>query len=352
MNGPGVYHRLSGQDGGDLRVIVVGVGNAGCRMASLVADQVGPGVDVTCIDTDSACLRRVQRARRVLIGETTTHGFGAGRDPEVGRDAALENYGRIGSVVERAKLVIVLTGLGGGTGSGASPVVAAAARAAGAHTVIVAGMPFEFEGTWRERYAREAVDALRSAADAVIPIGLGGVAGATRDDASFAGLISQRESYAASLVSGLLHMAIERSELQQASLEDIRSVLSRGAVAVAGHGRDEHHDLSAAVDEALNSALPAADGARKADRALLLIQAGGQLAMDRVAEAMERVRDRIAPGASLYPGISQNGKTEGEVEVTFFAACNETRRPAVVGPEVAAVMPIKRRDEVVLLLFG
>jgi cell division protein FtsZ len=130
-----------------------------------------PGVECFCINTDAQALEVSSRgARQVQIGRDVTRGLGAGGNPAIGRLAAAESQGEIAQIVEGADLVFVVAGMGGGTGSGAAPVVAACAKAAGCLTVGVVTKPFLFEGARRMRQAVEAIQAMREATDAMLVV--------------------------------------------------------------------------------------------------------------------------------------------------------------------------------------
>jgi cell division protein FtsZ len=151
-------------------VCVLGVGGGGVRIAGRLAGMAPTGAVIAAVDTDSKALTESGVGRRIRIGDVRTGGRGAGGDREIGRLAAAEEAAQVGGLFEEAGLVIVLTALGGGTGTGATPVLLAAAREAGCATLCIATLPFAFEGGSRAQTAEAALPAIEAAADAVIAV--------------------------------------------------------------------------------------------------------------------------------------------------------------------------------------
>ena len=141
-------------------ILVVGVGGGGGNAVDRMVDVGLPGVGFVAVNTDAQALRESRAELRVRIGDRVTRGLGSGGDPDIGRRAAEEDAERIGAAVGGADLVFVTAGLGGGTGSGAAPIVAAKAREGGALTIAVVTKPFDFEGTPRRDIAEDAAEAL------------------------------------------------------------------------------------------------------------------------------------------------------------------------------------------------
>ncbi|HEY7702976.1 MAG TPA: hypothetical protein VIB02_11735, partial [Candidatus Limnocylindrales bacterium] len=151
-------------------ILVVGVGGGGSNAVDRMVDVGLPGVGFVTVNTDAQALRESRADLRLRIGDNVTRGLGAGGDPEIGRRAAEENITRIAKAVDGADLVFVTAGLGGGTGSGAAPVVAAQAQELGALTIAVVTKPFDFEGTPRRAVAEDAAARLIDEVDAMITV--------------------------------------------------------------------------------------------------------------------------------------------------------------------------------------
>ena len=152
------------------RIKVVGVGGSGGKAISRMIEAKLTGVDFVAINTDSQDLHHNKASEKVHIGKNLTKGLGSGMNPEVGRQAAEENRDEIQEVLKGADMVFVTCGLGGGTGSGAAPIVAETAKELGALTVAVVTKPFTFEGIQRKIIADESLENLRERVDALITI--------------------------------------------------------------------------------------------------------------------------------------------------------------------------------------
>ena len=152
------------------RIKVIGVGGGGGNAINTMIAAGLSGVEFIAMNTDAQDLRRSLGSRRFQMGQQLTKGLGAGANPEVGREAALEDRDRIAELVNGADMVFVTAGMGGGTGTGAAPVIAQVARECGALTVAVVTRPFFFEGKRRRRQAEEGIEALSQAVDTLITI--------------------------------------------------------------------------------------------------------------------------------------------------------------------------------------
>jgi cell division protein FtsZ len=152
------------------KIKVVGIGGSGCKAVSrMVASKIA-GVEFIAINTDAQDLHHSNAGQKIHIGKNLTRGLGAGMNPEIGRQAAEENRDEIQDAIKGADMVFVTCGMGGGTGTGAAPIIAEAARDSGALTVGVVTRPFTFEGAQRARLAEEGINNLRDHVDTLIVI--------------------------------------------------------------------------------------------------------------------------------------------------------------------------------------
>jgi cell division protein FtsZ len=152
----------------DWKVKVLGIGGAGTHAVDRLNRDGLSGVELLVANTDARALNAAYTSERISLGQALTRGLGAGGDPELGRTAALESIAAVGERLSGASLVVLMVGLGGGTGSGAAPCIAQIARAQGAHVAVFATLPFSFEGRRRREQALAALDAVRVDADWVI----------------------------------------------------------------------------------------------------------------------------------------------------------------------------------------
>ena len=154
----------------DHRIVVIGVGGAGCKVITQAAHQAIPGVGWVTVDTDSVSLQLSEAPQKVLIGRNMTHGLGSGGMADRGRQAAEETAAELSQVLQGAETVIITCGLGGGTGAGAAPVIGRMAKGLGAWTVAVVSKPFSFEGDRRKRMAEAGFADLAAHTDVQIVI--------------------------------------------------------------------------------------------------------------------------------------------------------------------------------------
>ena len=152
------------------RIAVIGVGGAGCNAVNRMIDEALPGVDFFVVNTDKQALAAARAPHRIQIGEQATRGLGAGGRPDVGRQAIEESIHQVLERVEGYDLVFVTAGMGGGTGTGAAPVIAKAVRAKGILTIAIVSLPFHFEGRKRMRFAEEGRGEITAVADTVIVV--------------------------------------------------------------------------------------------------------------------------------------------------------------------------------------
>ncbi len=153
-----------------LLITVLAVGGAGCKTLSRMHNAGAPGVQYYCLNTDRRSLERSEGPTNILLGEGLTGGLGTGGKPEVGRRAAEDDRDEILHAVGPSDLVLIVAGMGGGTGSGAAPVVAALAREAGAHVTAVVTKPFGYEAAWRQENAEQGISALKRHAHSLLVV--------------------------------------------------------------------------------------------------------------------------------------------------------------------------------------
>ena len=155
----------------DVQISVVGVGGGGCNTINhIIKHGVDSRIKLISLNTDAKALQTITAHSKIQLGEKTTRGFGAGMDPEIGRKSAEESYEQIKDELRGSNIVLIATGLGGGTGTGASPVVARAAKEVGALTIAVVTKPFAYEGKVRERAAEDGLRELKKEVDTYIVI--------------------------------------------------------------------------------------------------------------------------------------------------------------------------------------
>jgi cell division protein FtsZ len=305
---------------------VIGVGGGGSNAVDrMVAAGIGPVEFVAC-NTDAQGLRASRARTRLRIGDAITHGLGSGGDPEIGRRAAEENEELIGRALQGSDLVFVTAGLGGGTGSGAAPIVAAIARDRGALTIAVVTKPFAFEGARRERIADASATELAANVDALIVVPNERVSDVVPDDASLADAFAAVDDVLVHAVEGIIDL-IRRPGLINLDFADVRGVVQEAGLALIGIGRARGQNRAVdAARVAIGSPLLEAsiDGARGI---LLHISGPRDMTLREVRHAADEVRARADVDANVIFGASYDGDDD-EVEITIIATGLTAASPA------------------------
>ena len=306
-------------------ILVVGVGGGGGNAVDRMVDVGLPGVGFVAVNTDAQALRESRAEVRLRIGDAVTRGLGAGGDPETGRRSAEENADRISKAVAGADLVFVTAGLGGGTGSGAAPIVAAKAREQGALTVAVVTKPFDFEGTPRREIAEEAAQRLITEVDAMITVPNDHVAEVIDPEASALEAFRVVDEVLLKAVEGIVEL-LTSPGLINLDFADVRSVVQNAGPALIGlgQGRGEQRAVEAARQAAssplLESSIHGAHGV------LFHIAGPADLSLREVRQAADEIRASVDPGANVIFGASVGEVSDGEVHITLIATGLDGRR--------------------------
>jgi cell division protein FtsZ len=300
------------------RIRVVGVGGGGNNAVDRMVAAGIKGVTFAGINTDAQALRRSTAGQRIRIGVDTTDGLGSGGDPEVGRRAAEEDRKYIESGVRGADLVFVTAGLGGGTGSGAAPIVAAAARDQGALTIGVVTKPFAFEGAERMRIADAAAAELAEHVDALIVVQNDRVGDVLPADASMVDAFRAVDDVLLHAVQGILDL-VNAPGLINLDFADVRSIMQGAGPALIGMGRagGEHRAADAARQAIASPLLEARfDGARGI---LFNVSGPSDLRLGEVRSAADEIRGHADADANIIFGASFSEALGDDVLVTLIA---------------------------------
>jgi len=300
------------------RIKVIGVGGGGQNAVNRMIEEGLNGVEFISINTDAQALMLAESPQRLRIGEKLTKGLGSGGNPEVGQRAGEESREDIKEVVDGADMVFVTAGMGGGTGSGAAPIVAAAARETGALTIGVVTKPFSFEGSQRRRVAESSLENLAANVDTLIAIPNDrllqivdrkvGIKDAFRlaDDVLRQGIQGISELIT---IPGMINL----------DFADVRSVMLDGGAALMAIGRGSgENGAKEAAEQAIQSALldVSIEGARSI---LFNIKGGEDLSLHEVNEAAEIVRASTHPEANIIFGAVIDPDLVDEVHLTVIA---------------------------------
>lgn len=300
------------------RIAAIGVGGAGCNAIDAIIQAKVEGVDFIACNTDLQALRRARARRKLQIGRIATAGLGAGGDPELGRVAAEEDSDRIARELRDVSLLFVAAGLGGGTGSGAAPLIARLAREAGALTVAIVTTPFRFEGERRALVAATAAVELGSAADTLITVSNEQLNTVEPESASLLDAFGAADGVLTRAVSAITRL-LTVPGLVNVDFADLRTVLAGGGMAAVGIGQSTGSERAGeAVGAAIASPLleHGIDGARSI---LLHITGPADLRLAEVRGAAEEVRAAADPSANVIFGATVDRRLRDEVRITVIA---------------------------------
>ncbi len=303
---------------GERTIRVVGIGGAGGNAVDEMARGRIGAVDYVAINTDAQVLEESWADRRLRIGDQLTQGLGAGGDPAIGRQAAEEDREAIRGSLDGADLVFVTAGLGGGTGSGAAPVVAALAKETGALTIGVATMPFAFEGAKRRSIAEAAAQELQAGVDTLLLIENDRVLNVTADDTPLVDAFKVVNDVLAQTVRAIVDITAKPG-LVNLDFADIRAVMHDGGPGLAGIGRATGTDRSVeAATAAIASPLLGRDVAG-AQAILLHVSGSPPLTLREVVRAADTVRQAAHPEANVIFGATFDDHLRQEIRVAVIA---------------------------------
>jgi cell division protein FtsZ len=298
---------------------VVGVGGAGLNAVNRMMDAGIAQVDFVAVNTDAQQLSLTDAPTKIHIGEQLTHGLGSGADPDTGRRAAEEAYDQIRHALRGSDMVFVTAGEGGGTGTGAAPVVAKIARDLGALTVGIVTTPFKFEGTRRRLAADGGVEALRAACDTVIVIPNDRLLEVLDRATSMIDAFKVADDVLRQGVQGICDL-ITLPGLINLDFADVRTIMADAGSALMGIGYSEADEDRArqAAERALRS--PLIDTEIVGARGILLSIAGGEdLTLLEVNEAAEVIRQAATDDTNIIFGATVDERLNGQVWVTVVA---------------------------------
>jgi cell division protein FtsZ len=297
---------------------VVGVGGAGLNAVDRMIDAGITQVEFVAVNTDIQQLQMSDAPTKIHIGSELTEGLGSGADPEIGRRAAEDGYDAIKRALRGADMVFVTAGEGGGTGSGAAPVVARIARELGALTVGIVTMPFSFEGSRRKKQADDGVQALRDACDTLIAIPNDRLLEVLDKSTSMLDAFRIADDVLRHGVQGVCDL-ITNPGLINLDFADVRTIMANSGTALMGIGYATGENRARdAADRALNS--PLIETQITGARGILLSIAGGDdLTLFEVNEAAEAVRAASTDDTNIIFGATIDERLNGQIWITVVA---------------------------------
>ena len=334
---------------------VIGVGGGGGNAVEHMVENNVEGVEFVCANTDSQALKN-SSARTVLqLGTDVTKGLGAGANPDIGRQAALEDRERVGDLLDGADMVFIAAGMGGGTGTGASPVIAEIAREKGILTVAVVTKPFPFELKRRMTIAQEGIDELSEHVDSLITIPNEKLLSVLGERVSLKDAFAAANDVLLGAVQGIAEL-ITRPGMINVDFADVRTVMSEKGRAMMGSGRGTGEDRARAAAEAAICCPLLDDIDLSGARGILVnITAGPDLGTDEFAAVGEAIGKFASEDALVVTGTAlDESSADDEVRVTVVAtglgraelprAEQKMRPPASPEPEEAVPGPAEGND--------
>jgi cell division protein FtsZ len=309
------------------KIIVVGVGGAGNNAVNNMIRSNLEGVEFVSANTDAQALRESKAGTKIQLGYELTQGLGAGSKPDVGCASAEETLGEIEAHLKGAHMVFITAGMGGGTGTGAAPVIAKAARNAGILTVGVVTKPFMFEGAHRMRTAEAGVKELQKHVDTLIIIPNQNLFRLADTKTTFADAFNMADNVLYSGVRGVTDLMIMPG-LVNLDFADVRTVMSEMGKAMMGTGEAEGDNRAVAAAEAA-VANPLLDevSLKGANGVLINITGGMDMTLFEVDEAANYVREQVDKNANIIFGSTFDERLEGKIRVSVVATGIEGEGP-------------------------
>lgn len=352
------------------RMKVVGVGGAGGNAVNRMVDEDLEGVDFISANTDSQALKLSRAHTTIQLGKKLTRGLGAGARPEIGRQAVAESSDEVRKALDGADLVFITCGMGGGTGTGAAPIIAEIAREMGALTIGIVTRPFDFEGKKRARQADQGLAELKRAVDTMIVVPNDRLLSVVGKGTTFKDALKKADEVLLHATQGISDLIRVTGEVN-VDFADVRTIMScRGpALMGSGFGEGENRAVEAA-QEAVSSPLLDDVSIKGAKGVLINITGGMDLAIDEVTRIASIIQEEAGDDAEIIFGAVHDPALEGKIRVTVIATGFETaderenrdqrdqkvirpdfRRTAPVRP-MRGVMPQQERGELRMAVGG
>ena len=301
------------------KIRVIGVGGGGGNAVNRMIDCDMKGIDFIAANTDLQALRKCRAPVKMQLGPQLTRGLGAGGEPEVGRNSALEDTEKILELLNGSDMVFLTAGLGGGTGTGAAPIIASLAAEIGALTVAVVTRPFGFEGRRRAEVADRGLEELRNAVDTLISIPNERLLSFVDRGTPLSEAFRIADDVLRQAVQGISDLITVPGEVN-VDFADLRSVMTGMGMALMGTGiaKGENRAIEAA-QRAISSPLLEDTSIEGAKGVLINISGGEDLSLHEVAEAAKIVSDAVDVGANIISGMVIEPSMEDEMKVTVIA---------------------------------
>ncbi len=301
------------------KIMVIGVGGAGGNAINNMIDSKLQGVKFIAANTDAQALEVSKATVKLQIGEQLTQGLGAGANPQIGREAALENAETIKNALEGSHMVFITAGFGGGTGTGAAPVIAELCKEIDVLTVAVVTRPFSFEGRKRAKQAEDGIDILKKVADTVITIPNDRLRGLASKNARMIDMFKKADEVLLHSVKGITDL-IMMPGLINLDFADVKTIMSKAGMAIMGIGiaNGENRAMEAA-ERAISHPLLEDISINGAKGVLMNITSNTDLTMEEMTEASDRIYSEVGEDADIIWGTAVDDSIGNEMRVTVIA---------------------------------
>ncbi len=310
---------IPGQEELKPRITVFGVGGAGGNAVNNMIEQALDGVEFVVANTDAQALQQSRAEARIQMGVKATEGLGAGARPTVGAAAAEESIEQIVDHLAGAHMCFITAGMGGGTGTGAAPIIAQAARELGVLTVGVVTLPFQFEGTKRMKQANDGVEALQKVVDTLIIIPNQNLFRLANENTTFTEAFALADDVLYQGVKGVTDLMV-RPGLINLDFADVRAVMDEMGKAMMGTGEAEGENRAIqAAEKAIANPLLDEISLEGAKGVLINITGGYDLTLFELDEAANKIREKVDPEANIIVGSTLDPDMEGKMRVSVVA---------------------------------
>ena len=328
-----------------VKIKVIGVGGAGNNVINRMIESGVGGVDFIVINTDKQDLNKSICKNKVQIGEKLTGGMGAGSKPEIGKKSAEESRAQIAKILEGTDMVFITAGMGGGTGTGAAPIVADLAHEAGILTVGVVTKPFKFEGANRMRQAESGIAELKDKVDSLVIIPNDRLKYVTDQKITFANAFGIADDVLKQAVTSISELVgFSDRVIINLDFADVSAVMKdagrahMGVGIAAGRDKAEQAALAAINSPLLETSINGATGV------LVNVTGSAELTLDDVETAAGIVQENANPEANIIFGATSSDEFEDEMRVTVIATGFEARREAAQAEGASAEIGVKSAD--------
>ena len=311
------------------KIAVIGVGGGGCNMINYMIEEGTHMIDLIVANTDLKVLHISKAPKKIELGPMLTNGFGAGMDPEVGRNSALESYDEIKETLKGSDIVFVAAGLGGGTGTGAAPIIAKAAREVGALTVSVVTKPFGFEGRMRAALANLGLEELKKVSDSLIVIANDKLREAVDETIGIKNAFKVTDNILYQAVNGMSQVILNPGSGNDinADFADVKTIMKHKGIALMGIGKAKGDEAtSRALDNAINSPLLEKVPLDGAKGILIHFTISPEISLFAIEDVMNNINQRVDINAQIIFGTTTDTDFErDEVKITIIATGFEAK---------------------------